>query len=108
MLDLDQMLGSLAELLLRSTDHSRVLIELWDDEHEEVDIAVTRGTGAVAAQRLEFDDVAEAVRQVTSTRQTTVVDYAEIGLPGPLRHVDRTPSCCCSSCPSSTASVLSD
>jgi PAS domain S-box-containing protein len=89
MLDLDQMLGSLAELLLRSSDHSRVLIELWDDEHEEVDIAVTRGTGAVAAQRLEFDDVAEAVRQVTSTRQTTVVDYTEIGLPGPLRHVDR-------------------
>ena len=81
----DQLLGSLADLLLRSTDHSRVLLELWDDERQEVEIAASRGTAATPTQRFEYDDVSGAVRQVITTRQTAVIDYAEIGLPGPLK-----------------------
>ena len=83
--DPDELLGSLADLVLRSTDHSRVLLELWDDERQEVEIATARGTAATPAQRFEFDDVSEAIRQVITTRQTAVIDYAEIGLPGPLK-----------------------
>ena len=81
----DELLGSLADLLLRSTDHSRVLVQLWDDKRQEVEIAASRGTAATPTQRFEFDDVSEAVRRVITTRQTAVIDYAEIGLPGPLR-----------------------
>jgi len=82
---LDQLLGSLADLVLRSSDHSRVLLELWDEERQEVDIAVSRGTGATPKQRFEFDDVSAAVHRVVTTRQTAVVDYSELGLPGPLK-----------------------
>ncbi len=83
--DLGQMLESLGDLLVRSTDHSRVVLELWDEELQEVEIAVSRGTGATPTQRFEFDDIADAARQAIITRKTVVIDYAQIGLPGPLK-----------------------
>ena len=83
--DLGQMLESLGDLLVRSTDHSRVVLELWDEELQEVEIAVSRGTGATPTQRFEFDDIADAARQAITTRKTVVIDYAQIGLPGPLK-----------------------
>jgi PAS domain S-box-containing protein len=82
---LDQTLAALGDLLVRSTEHSRVVLELWDEELQEVEVAVARGTGTVPLQRFEFDDVSEAARQAITTRKTAVVDYAQIGLPGPLK-----------------------
>jgi PAS domain S-box-containing protein len=83
--DLDQMLGSLGDLLVRSTDHPRVLLELWDDELQEVEVAVSRGAGTTPSQRFEFDDVADAARQAITGKKTVVIDYAVSGLPGPLK-----------------------
>ena len=82
---LDQMLGSLGDLLVRSTEHSRVLLELWDEDRQEVEVAVSRGIGTAPLQRFEFDDVTEAARQAITTKKTAVIDYAKIGLPGPLK-----------------------
>jgi PAS domain S-box-containing protein len=83
--DLDQMLESLADLLVRSTDHSRVVLELWDEELQDIEIAVSRGTGTTPMLRFEFDDISDAVREVITTKKTAVIDYAQIGLPGPLK-----------------------
>ena len=38
-LQLDPMLQSLGDLLLRATRRSRVVLELWDEDHREVEIA---------------------------------------------------------------------
>ena len=82
---LDPMLESLGDLLLRSTNHSRVAFELWDEERQEVEVAVSRGPAATPRRRFKFDEMSEAARQAITTRTTVVVDYAKIGLPGPLK-----------------------
>ena len=79
--DLDQMLGSLGDLLLRSTRHSRVLLELWDAERREIEIAVSRGSAATAKQRFPFDSISDGAKEVITTRKTLVIDYAETGMP---------------------------
>src|SRR5664280_3502076 len=75
--DLGPMLESLGDLLVRSTDHSRVILELWDEEHREVEIAVSRGAAAVPRQRFAFDDVSDAAKHVITTRTTSIIDYGE-------------------------------
>ena len=80
--DLDQMLESLADLLLRSTHHSRVLLELWDEERREIEIAVSRGSAATAKQRFPYDSISDGAKEVIATSKTLVIDYAETGLPG--------------------------
>ena len=84
--DLDQMLESFGDLLVRSTDHSRVLLELWDEERQEVEIAVSRGSAPAPRQRFAFDDVSDGAKAVITTRKTSVIDYAETGLPAPQKH----------------------
>lgn len=83
--DLGQMLESLADLLVRSTNHSRVVLELWDEELQEVEIAVSRGSLTLPRQRFRFDDISDAAKEVIRTRKMVVIDYAKAGLPGPLR-----------------------
>jgi GAF domain-containing protein/anti-sigma regulatory factor (Ser/Thr protein kinase) len=87
--DLDHMLGQLGDLLVRSTDHSRVLLELWDEEREELEVAVSRGATVVPRQRFGLDEVSEAAREVVATKATRVIDYAQTALPGEMkRYVD--------------------
>jgi len=50
------MLQSLGDLLARSAAHSRIVLELWDEERREVEIAVSRGAEAIAKQRFGFDE----------------------------------------------------
>ena len=83
--DLDGMLQSLGDLLLRATDHSRVLLELWDGEHREVEIAVSRGTAATPKQRFAFDGISDGAKEVITTKKTLVIDYAATGIPGPQK-----------------------
>ena len=61
--DLDRMLQSLGDLLARSAAHSRIVLELWDEERREVEIAVSRGAEAIAKQRFGFDEISAATRQ---------------------------------------------
>ncbi len=83
--DLDQMLESLGDLLRRSTDHARVVIELWDDERREVEVAVSKGSAAIPKRRFAFDDVSEAARSVITSRRTVVIDYARTARSETLR-----------------------
>ena len=83
--DLDQMLESLGDLLVRSTNHARVVLELWDEERQELEIAVSRGSAAIPRQRFCFDDISDAAKEVIRTRKMVIIDYAETGLPGRLR-----------------------
>ncbi len=83
--DLGRMLSSLGDLLLRSTDHSRVLLELWDEQRREVEIAVSRGAAATPKQRFAFDGISDGAKQVIQTMQTVVIDYAKTGLPEPQK-----------------------
>ena len=83
--DLDGMLESLADLLLRSTDHSRILLELWDEERREVEVAVSRGTAATPKQRFAFDGISDGAKEVITTKETLVVDYAMTGIPRPQK-----------------------
>jgi len=79
--DLDRMLESLGDLLLRGTDHSRVLLELWDEQRREVEIAVSRGAQATARQRFRFAEISDGAKEVITTWKTVVIDYATTGLP---------------------------
>ncbi len=82
--DLDRMLQSLGDLLVRSTAHSRIVLELWDEERREVEIAVSRGAEAIPEQRFGFDEISAAARQVITTRQKLVIDYAATTIPDPM------------------------
>ena len=79
--DLDRLLGSLGDLLVRASGHSRVVLELWDEEHEEVEVAVSRGAEATPLQRFEFEDISRAAKEALTTRQTVVMDSAESAQP---------------------------
>jgi hypothetical protein len=57
------MLQSLGDLLLRSTDHSRVLLELWHEQRQEVEIAVSRGAQATAKQRFGLDEISDGAKE---------------------------------------------
>ena len=83
--DLDRMLESLGDLLLRATDHSRVLLQLWDEGRREVEIAVSRGAAATPKRRFASSGISDGAKEVITTRKTLVIDYAETGLPGPQR-----------------------
>jgi type I restriction enzyme M protein len=83
--DLDRMLEALGDLLLRATDHSRILLELWDEERREVEIAVSRGAAATPKQRFAFDGISDGAKEVVTTRKTLVIDYAATGIPGPQK-----------------------
>ena len=83
--ELRQLLESIGDLLLRSTDHSRVVLELWDEERQEVEIAVSRGSAAIPRQRFGFDGISDAAKEAITTRKTVIIDYAETGLPERLR-----------------------
>ena len=78
-------LEALGDLFLRSTDHSRVLLELWDEEHREVEIAASRGPGATPRQRFKLEAVSDGARQVIATKRTAVIDYAQTRLPDPQK-----------------------
>ena len=80
---LDALLESLGDLLLRSTDHSRVLLELWDVERQEVEVAVSMGSAAIPRQRFKFEAISDGARQVITTKRTAVIDYTQTGLPRP-------------------------
>ena len=87
--DLDHMLEQLGDLLVRSTDHSRVLIELWDAERQEVEVAVSRGATVVPRQRFGLDEISEAARGVIAAGTTRVIDYTQTALRGEMqRYVD--------------------
>ena len=73
---------AIGDLLVKSTDHSRVLVELWDEEHREIEIAASRGAEATPRQRFSFDGLSEGVKRVIASRRTAVVDCAETQLPG--------------------------
>ena len=93
--DFDEMLSALGDLLLRSTAaHSRVLLELWDEERREVEIAASRGAGATPRQRFAFDGISDGAKQVITTRKTLVIDYGDTHLPDPQRtYVDEHAFC---------------
>ena len=83
--DLGQMLESLGDLLVRSTDHSRVVLELWDEERREVEVVVSQGSAAVPKQRFHFDDISDAAKEVIRTGKMVVIDYTATVLPVSLR-----------------------
>ena len=80
--DLDRLLGSLGDLLVRASGHSRVVLELWDEEHQEVEIAVARGAEAMPLQRFEFEDISRAAKEALTTKRTVVMDSAQSDPPG--------------------------
>ena len=82
--DLDRMLQSLGDLLARSAAHSRIVLELWDEERREVEIAVSRGAEAIAKQRFGFDEISAATRQAITTRHKLVIDYDATTTPDPM------------------------
>ena len=79
--DLDPMLESLGDLLLRATDHSRILIQLWDEERREVEIAVSRGAAATPKQRFAFDGISDGAKEVITTHKMLIIDYAATSIP---------------------------
>jgi PAS domain S-box-containing protein len=83
--DFDRMLDALGDLLLRATDHSRVLVELWDEERQEIEVAASRGAEVVAKRRFALAELSEGAKQAIATRKAAVVDYAETGLPASQR-----------------------
>ena len=85
LIDLDSMLDALADLLQQSCRHSRILLELWDEVRGQVEIAVSRGPGAVSGRRFDFDQISAASQQVIRTRTTTLIDYAQARMPARQR-----------------------
>ena len=83
--DLDQMLESICDLLLRSTDHSRVVLELWDEERREVEIAASRGPSAIRRERFSFDVLSKTAREAITSRTTLVLDSAASEMPAQRR-----------------------
>ena len=79
--ELDSMLTALADLLQRACAHSRILLELWDDDRREVEVAVSTGPGAVPGQRFAFEDISAASQEVIQTRKSAVIDYAQTTMP---------------------------
>ena len=75
--DLGQILESLGDLLLRSSGRSRILLELWDEEHREIEVAVSRGSAAVRRQRFGYDGLSAGAREAITTGKTVVVSYDE-------------------------------
>jgi GAF domain-containing protein len=83
--DFGRTLESFGDLLLRATDHARVLVELWDEERQEIEIGASRGAEATANRRFALRDLSEAAWEVIATRTTTVADYAATDLPAPQK-----------------------
>ena len=83
--DLDRMLEALGDLLVRSADHSRIVLELWHEERREVEVAVSRGAAAIPKERFGFDDISNAARQVITTKEKLVIDYEATARPEPLK-----------------------
>ena len=89
--DQNDMLESLGDLLLRATRRSRVVLELWDDERQEIEVAVSRGSAAIPRERFALHGISEAAGDVITTRKSAVVDYeqsvvpAQAGLPRRVR-----------------------
>ena len=81
---LDHLLESLGELLARSASHSRVVLELWDEERQEIEVAFAQGRQAVPRERFAFDEISDGAKQAIRTRKTVVVDYAHTGRSGSL------------------------
>jgi PAS domain S-box-containing protein len=79
--DLDRMLESLGDLLLHATDHSRIQLQVWDEERCEVEIAVSRGAAATPKRRFAFDGISDGAKEVITTKKTLVIDYAATSIP---------------------------
>ena len=79
--DQNDMLESLGDLLLRATRRSRVVLELWDDERQEIEVAVSRGSAAIPRERFALHGISEAAGDVITTRKSAVVDYEQSVVP---------------------------
>jgi PAS domain S-box-containing protein len=77
--DLDSTLGALADLVVRSTDHARVVVELWHEERREIEVVASSGALAIARERFPFASLSEAMKEAMRARETHIIDYALTG-----------------------------
>ncbi len=61
------------------------LLELWDEQRREVEIAVSIGSQVTPKQRFAFDGISDGAKEVIQTMQTVIIDYATTGLPEPQK-----------------------
>jgi len=77
--DLHDVARSLAETLLRTTSHSRALVDTWDEERREIEVVASAGKMPVPVGTVwPIDRLSSAARDVVIRRRTKVWDLDEL------------------------------
>jgi len=104
--DLNLVLEGLADIILESTGHTRVVVQLWDEARRQLGVAMVRGKagGYRSGTITRWDDMSGPAQAVIETARPSVVDYdslpeerrgrggklgARLGLIVPLVHAQR-------------------
>ena len=75
--ELNLVLEVLADIVLASTAHTRVAVSLWDERRQELQLAVTRGSGASDPPqgRTAWADISGPAQEAIQTMRPRVIDY---------------------------------
>ncbi|PKQ29469.1 MAG: hypothetical protein CVT60_05170 [Actinobacteria bacterium HGW-Actinobacteria-10] len=78
--DLNQVLQGLADIVLASTDHTRVTVQLWDEARREVHAIVVRGdTDSYPVQgATAVEDLSRPLQEVIRTMSPAVLDIDSV------------------------------
>ncbi len=74
--DLGEVVRRLAQTALRSTSHSRVIVDLWDEARDEIEVVASEGLQPLPlGSRWPIGEVSLAARQAIAERQTQLGDF---------------------------------
>jgi len=75
--DLDHVLDGLADIVLAATEHTRVMVHMWDEIKREMCAVVVRGnaSGFASGECTSWDELSSPARDVVETMSSMVVDY---------------------------------
>lgn len=75
--DLSHVLEALADIVLESTGHTRVTVQMWDDMKHQLEAVVVRGDATLFPHQgtMNLVDLSEPARSVIETLRTAVIDY---------------------------------
>ncbi|MGV8082549.1 MAG: GAF domain-containing protein [Coriobacteriia bacterium] len=78
-IDLDELLGSLADLLLRHVGHTRVTIMLWNEEQQAAEIHVSAGRDSRPSKELiPYESFSAYAKQAKRELEPRVVDFTTL------------------------------
>ncbi|MHB9004139.1 MAG: SpoIIE family protein phosphatase [Coriobacteriia bacterium] len=75
--DLDHVLQGLADILLASTAHTRVTVQMWDEVRREIQSIVVRGDDErfPIQEAVRMNELSHPLREVIATMRPAVIDY---------------------------------